>query len=357
MTKNFYAIGLMSGTSADGVDLSLIKSDGCDYIENCGNLFYPYNKDFKQKIYHIINNNPSLLEIKLFENELTEIHAQSVKKFLSDNNILASKIDVIGFHGHTILHKPDLRVTWQIGNIELLQKLTNIKVIKNFRTYDMSYGGQGAPLAPIYHFHIIKDKSCPILLLNIGGVSNITYFDGDNKDSLQAFDICYGNSLSDELVARKCNIDFDNNGEIAMSGNVDHEIAQQIIALDIFHKKPIKSYDKNDFNIILDMLKNVIIEDALATLAFVMANILHININKFLPKKPHKIIIAGGGRKNKAIINQIKNISKNNIVLDADEIGLKGDFIESEAFAFLAIRRMQRLSISFEKTTGISNCN
>lgn len=362
MTKLYNAIGLMSGTSADGVDLSYIRSDGFYEIQNYGNSFYQYSKQFQQNLQFIIKSNPTLLDIKLFENELTKIHGNCVNQFLDDNKINASEIDVIGFHGHTILHKPLQQITWQIGNVDMLAKLTSIKVIKNFRTYDIAHGGQGAPLAPIYHFYLVKDKSKPVLILNIGGIANITYLENNNEDSIQAFDICFGNSISDELVKKNLDINYDNNGEIALSGTINFKIAKEILELDIFHKKPIKSYDKLDFDNIINLLNNLEINDALATLSYIIAKVLEINISKFLPQKPHKIIIAGGGRKNKAIINQIKNLTKDSLVLDADEIGLNGDYIEAEAFAFLAIRRMQRLNNSFEKTTGISttgisNCN
>ncbi len=350
----YKAIGLMSGTSCDGIDLSYIKSDGKDNTEYLGNHSLQYSAPFKKRLKYILKDRPTLLEIKLLENELTMLHANCVNDFLQKNNINASEVDFIGFHGQTIFHKPDEKITWQIGNSYLLQQETNIKVISDFRTPDVAAGGQGAPLAPIYHFYLSKDKSAPTLILNIGGISNLTYFTSLGENSLQAFDFCFGNALSDDLVKMHKNLDFDEGGQIASQGKVDFKVASEILQHQIFHLNPVKSFDRYDFVKPCQAINNLDLPDALATLAYILAKSLKINIEKFLPLTPHKIIVCGGGRKNNAIIEELKRQNENSEILMAEDLNLNGDYIEAEAFAFLAIRKFNNMPISFKKTTGIN---
>lgn len=354
MSKLLNAIGLMSGTSCDGVDLSYIASDGRNIIKHKGSSFIEYDVAFKKRLQNLLQGNQSLLEIKAVENELTRIHGDLVNNFLEENKIAAQDIDVVGFHGQTILHKPSQGITWQLYNADLLQKITNIQVIANFRNPDIAAGGQGAPLAPIYHFYLMQEKLVPTLILNIGGISNITYFASQDENSLQAFDICYGNALSDDLVKKHKNIDYDLNGQIAMTGQVDFALAGEILQNQIFHKEPVKSFDRFDFHQIMQPINDLKLEDALASLAYILAKVLKINIEKFITVKPQRIIICGGGRKNQAIFNEVKKQLEDTEVLTAEDSKLNGDYIESEAFAFLAIRKILNLPISFSKTTGVN---
>ncbi len=355
------AIGLMSGTSADGIDLALIESDGKDQITNHSFSYLAYEQNFKEKLQQITycaskKNQMSLLEIKLIENELTILHANLVNNFLAKNNLSPKDIDIIGFHGHTIFHQPEKLITWQIGNGHLLANKTQIDVIADFRSRDVANGGHGAPLVPIYHFYLLKNQLNPVVVLNIGGISNISYFNGEDENNIEAFDICFGNAPFDDLVKKKFGIDFDENGQIAAKGKIDFELAKEILANDFFYHKPPKSFHRQDFKQILTKLDDLVISDALATLAHIHAEILKINL-KFLSNKPQKIFIAGGGRKNPTIIKELKNsLAAENITIHLiDEIGLNGDAIEAEAFGFLAIRSLKNLPISFTKTTGIVN--
>ncbi len=351
--KIFNAIGLMSGTSCDGIDLSYIRSNGKNYIEYLGNFEIKYDNKFKDKLRHLLTQNPSLYEIKSLENQLTSLHADCVNQFLETNKIDYKEVDFIGFHGQTILHKPNEKITWQIGNPYLLENLTKIRVVPDFRLPDVAAGGQGAPLAPIYHFYLTKDKSEPTLILNIGGIANITYFSSPDENSLQAFDFCFGNALSDDLVKKHKNLDFDKNGEIAKQGKVDFVVANEILQNQIFHLEPVKSFDRFDFVEVTQGINNLELADALATLAYIFAKALKINIEKFLPHMPRQIIICGGGRKNQAILSELKEQLPNCQIKIAEDSKLNGDFIEAEAFAFLAIRKELGLPISFKKTTGV----
>jgi anhydro-N-acetylmuramic acid kinase len=353
MSKTYKAIGLMSGTSADGIDLSMIESNGEKIIKHCGFSYLPYSAKFKAKLHHLIYEKPSLEEIKSTENELTILHANLVNEFLANNKIKPEEIDAISFHGHTIFHKPQKLISWQIGNPCLLSHLTKIKIVSDLRNFDIVRGGQGAPLVPIYHFYLFANEAKPCAALNIGGISNITFFENENEEEIQAFDICFGNGPIDDLVKEKLNLDFDKNGEIALSGNVDFLLADRILQNEIFHAKPPKSFDRHDFDKIIAPINNLKINDALATFAYMHAKAIEINLN-FLSQKPKEIIICGGGRKNQALIKEMqKNLHSCKITISED-LGFNGDEIEAAAFAFLAIRRLRNLPISFKNTTGIN---
>lgn len=350
MTKIFKAIGLMSGTSMDGIDLALIESNGREIINRSDFLHLPYAQDFKNRLRSVIYENPRIIQVRKTENELTMIHANLVNQFLTKNKIKPSEIDVIGFHGHTILHTPAQRMTWQIANAHLLAIQTGIDVVADFRRRDVMLGGQGAPLVPIYHFYLFYNQPRPTAALNIGGISNITYFDGE-EDSIQAFDICFGNAPFDDLMKEKFGKDFDEDGELSKKGKADFIIADHILQNEIFRTKPPKSFDRDDFAKIIAPITHLKVEDALATFAYMHAKAIAINLD-FLPKKPKQIFVCGGGRKNLAIINEMRKWLDGIEIKATEEIGINGDSVEAEAFAFLAVRRLLDLPISFPNTTG-----
>lgn len=352
MSKIYKAIGLMSGTSMDGIDLGLIESDGEKLIKPQKFYYKSYDNNFKKSLQNIIYNKPSLFEIKSIENELTNLHGEIVNEFLEINKISADEIDLIGFHGHTIYHNPEQLITWQIGNPDLLEKITKIKVISNFRTKDVANGGQGAPLVPIYHFNLFTNNSKPKAVLNIGGISNITFFENNDINSIEAFDVCFGNAPIDDLVKNKLNLDFDEDGKLAKNGNVNYELSQKILANKLFQKIPPKSFDRNNFKEILKPINKLKLEDALATLCHIHSMAIKENLN-FLKKLPEEIFVCGGGRKNIALLEYMQKNIPNIDIKSIDEIGFNGDSIECDAFAYLAIRKFKNLPISFENTTGV----
>lgn len=344
----------MSGTSMDGIDLALIESDGKTIIKNTHFDYQVYTKDFKLRLENLIYNNPKLQEIKLVERELTLLHANLVNDFLRKNNISSSKIDIVAFHGHTILHNPKQGFTWQIGNGHLLATQTNINVITDFRSRDIILGGQGAPLVPIYHFHLFSKNIHPVAILNIGGISNITYLENDDEKNIKAFDICFGNAPLDDLMQEKFGRDFDENGQLAKSGNINYILADCILQNDIFRKAPPKSFDRDDFAILLAPIHTLKIEDALATFAYMHAKAIAINLN-FLKQKPKEIFVCGGGRKNASLMDEMKKAMPEIAIKLVEEVGLNGDAIEAEAFAFLGIRSLIEEPISFSSTTGVKS--
>ncbi len=352
----------MSGTSMDGVDLALIKSDGKNLIERKKFAYFAYDKKIRTELQSLIYGTPSLLEIKKTENNFSDLNVQIVNKFLQESKIDKREIDLIAFHGHTILHAPQHHITWQIGNPHLLAVKTGIDVIADFRSRDIALGGQGAPLVPIYHYHLLQQsQKLPLIVLNIGGISNITYFSSCDETSIAAFDICFGNAPFDDLLRKKMQLDYDKNGELSKKGTVDFILADRILQNDIFYKNPPKSFDRDDFAEILAPINNLKIEDALATFAYMHAKVIQINCD-MLEKTSHKpkmILVCGGGRKNIAIMDEMKKWLSGIEIKSIDELGFDGDAVEAEAFAFLAIRRMLNLPISFQKTTGVSqvdNC-
>ncbi len=371
MGKIYTALGLMSGTSMDGVDASIIKSNGIDQFHNLLDEYSKFDSDLQNKLVYLrdkVSTKSDLVnfseELKILERELTIFHskaaneiAEKYKKNTDEN------IDMIGFHGQTIFHDSKNKVSIQLGDGKLLSQLTNKPVVFDFRQNDLQNGGQGAPLTPVFHnllANIIFDKHKNEFpnFLNIGGISNITNTvkrKNELKTNIQAFDIGPGNCLIDEWIRNNSNKKFDENGLIAKSGKINQLILNQ--AIDNFHFKSYKkSLDVKDFDV--SFLRGLSLEDGCATITNFTAYIISEGI-KFSIKKnnsnTNSYLICGGGRKNTFLIeninnylNNIKNISLNSI----DKYNYDGDFVESQAFGFLSIRSYLDLPITFPNTTG-----
>ena len=346
------SLGLMSGTSWDGIDASIINSDGKSHLEVIANHFYQYKGDFRQKLRDYIKNINSIEDIensnteyKNLEKEVTLLHSDIAKKIISSQTI---KIDLVGFHGQTIIHKPEKKYSIQMGNPNLLSQLIQKKVVFNFRKNDIANNGEGAPLAPVYHALLSKKifPNEPCIFLNIGGVSNFTYC---NNDELVARDIGPGNVLIDEYLKTTKNIDFDKNGEIASTGQINMDIINQFIEHDIYSSEDRHSYDRNEFD--FNFIKGLIFEDAVATLNYFTALIISNYLNENFINCSN-VILCGGGRKNKILIQNLKSLLKKNIC-EIDKFNYDGDFIESQAFAYLAIRSYLKKNISFPTTTKV----
>ena len=361
MGKLYTALGLMSGTSGDGVDASLISSDGIDQYNEIINRYFKYD----QKIYENLHNlrgkilkfedlQKNVNEIKNLEKEITLFHAKVVSKILDTTD---NKVDFIGFHGQTIYHNSLEKISKQIGDGNLLSQLTKKTVIYNFRQNDIKNGGEGAPLVPIFHRLIVKQKKIglPVCILNIGGIANVTAIDGYDKYSFLSRDLGPGNCLIDEWVRKNTKSKFDNNGELAKKGRTNDLILKQ--ALDNFDNRPNKnilSFDTKDFS--LGFVRGLNLEDGAATLTDFTGRIIREELSNFLSdtiKKQWKILVCGGGRKNLTLVERIKSrLVKNLVIQPIDDYDVDGDYVESQAFAYLAIRSYLDLPISFPKTTG-----
>jgi anhydro-N-acetylmuramic acid kinase len=364
--KLFSAMGLMSGTSMDGVDVSIIKSDGYDEVELIFDQYFEYDIDLYRQLSTLRDKIKSSEDLTKYSKELSDLeraltifHAEKISKIA-----LKNEIDLIGFHGQTIFHNPQIKITKQLGDGNLLSQLLKKPVIYDFRQADIDNNGQGAPLTPIYHRLLVnnflnkeKDNSAqPICIVNIGGISNATIINdisNNIENDLIAYDIGPGNCLIDEWIRNNSNLTFDEDGKIAKSGKIDQLILNQ--AIDNFKIETYsKSLDVKEFDI--SFARGLSLEDGCSTITEFTAYLIAEGI-KFLNKNnSNKYLFCGGGRKNKFLIESIirnSNLNKNNFDM-IDNFQLNGDYIESQAFAYLAIRSKLNLPISFPNTT---RCN
>ena len=352
------AIGLMSGTSCDGIDASVIKSDGEDRLDLIGDNFIPYEektkfkiRKLKAKIDKVLDLEANKIEIINLEKEITDLHHIAIALLLKKLKIDKSEIDLVGFHGHTIFHSFYSKKSKQLGDGKYLSQLTGLNIIYELRENDLRNGGQGAPLVPIFHKLLQKkfQLKLPVIFVNIGGISNLTYL--DKNDEMVSFDSGPGNFLIDKFLQLKSNgkIQYDNEGKIAAKGKVDKNILDRCLSDTYYGSLPPKSLDVNDFN--LSSVRGINIENSIATLSELTSQTIVNSIN-FFSNKPLKIILCGGGRKNKYITKRIKQISRTATV-NIDKYKINGDFIESQAFAYLAIRSFFKKTITFPKTTGV----
>jgi anhydro-N-acetylmuramic acid kinase len=343
------AIGLMSGTSLDGVDAALITTDGEGVQEIAGSLTMHYDRAFQNRLREVLMGQGNEWDVA---QELTLKHAEAVHALLAQEKLAAQDISVIGFHGQTILHKPEQGITKQIGDGKLLAQETGIDVVCDFRSNDVSLGGQGAPLVPVYHQALMRARNKPVAVLNIGGVANVTWI-GENEEDLLAFDTGAGNALINDWVHAHTGKTHDENGTLAAAGLVDLVRVNEFMTHPFFAQKPPKSLDRNSFSIrIADEMS---LEDGAATItACTVAAI--VDAAKYFPKPAREWLICGGGRHNKTMMQMLSTqLGAEVLMRDIDALGINGDTLEAEAFAYLAVRSLRGLPISFPSTTGVSH--
>ena len=364
MEKIYTSLGLMSGTSMDGVDASIIKSNGEDKYETVFDQYFKYDEEIYRELVNIrnkINSSDDLeinsIKLSELERKITLFHASVCKKVISDYSY---NIDLIGFHGQTIFHNANEKISKQLGDAYLLSSLLKKKVVYNFRENDLINGGQGAPLAPIFHQLIVNQNqiNLPVGILNIGGIANITIISSKDSNDLKSYDIGPGNCLLDEWIRKNSKEKFDKNGELAKAGKTDKIILNQAIDnFDSIKNNNNLSFDVKDFD--LNFVRGLSLEDGLSTLTDFTASLIYqsiVNSINFDKVKKLNLLICGGGRKNLSLINSIKNKLPFNVNLCLiDDYKIDGDFIESQAFAYLAIRSLLKKMISFPKTTNVKN--
>ena len=339
----YIALGSMSGTSLDGIDLSIIKSNGLDSFQEIDNLFEPYSADLKTEIHRVITDgyllNPNLPT--LISNE----YLNSIDKIITRNKSL--NIDILGIHGQTVFHDEALKISLQIFNKKVITDSYPF-MVSNFRKNDLLNGGCGAPIIPIFH-QLLSDKfqidNC--VFANIGGVTNITII---KKEMIKAYDLCFGNSLSDDLIkVHNKKYSYDKDGIYSSDGLINQDLEKLIYSDDFFRKDTPKTLDRNYFHKYFNDLKNYS-NLSLGNTLYTLWNILSSEIIKHSHNS--QVILCGGGRKNNTLIKILKSRHKN--ITDIDEFGLNGDFIESQGMAYLAIRRFLKIPSTFKGTTGIS---
>lgn len=360
--KPLTAIGLMSGTSMDGIDVALVTTDGEALVERGPGASYAYDSAFRARLLDALqaarairNRTERPGDLAALDREIAERHADAVGRFLAANAIAPERIDVIGFHGQTVLHRPTQALTVQIGDAQLLADMTGIAVVHDLRANDMAHGGQGAPLVPAWHAALAKNlppalrRFGPVAFVNIGGIANITWIGGDG--SILAFDTGPGNALIDRWVTAKAGLPFDEGGKFGLQGRVIGAIAARYLDESFFQKPPPKSLDRNDFPPL---------DPAAATLADGARTLAHVTAaaiakaGDFTPAPPAIWILCGGGRSNRAIVAELVAMLGERRVALAEQAGFDGDAMEAEAWAYLAVRSLRRLPIAWPSTTGVS---
>jgi anhydro-N-acetylmuramic acid kinase len=341
-------VGLMSGTSMDGIDAALLQTDGESIAKTGHGLTLHYDDAFRARLREVVNGAGDHLAL---ERDLTMLHADAVNALLQQSGMNAADIIAIGFHGHTISHRPADGISWQIGNPALLAEKTGIAVMADFRRADIAAGGQGAPMVPIFHLALAREIKGAVAVVNIGGIANITYIGADKMpESLLAFDTGPGNSLIDRWVQQHGKANYDDGGRIAKSGKVYDNVLAALMEHPFIRQTLPKSCDIKDFS--LEKLANLSLADGAATLAeFTAASIA--SHQQYMPSKPSRWIVCGGGAHNAAIMDGLKKHVSGEVSA-AHKTGWAGDLIEAQAFAYLAARSLNGLPLSYPNTTGVS---
>jgi anhydro-N-acetylmuramic acid kinase len=364
MEKFYTSLGLMSGTSMDGVDASVIRSDGENNYETIFDKYFEYDEVIYSDLLNLRDNINSIkdltansYQISELERKITLFHAKISKEIIKHPGI---DVDLVGFHGQTIFHNAQEKISKQIGDGNLLSSLLKKDVVYNFRENDILNGGQGAPLAPIFHNLLVNQNQIekPACVLNVGGIANITLVISKNNEDLKSFDVGPGNCLLDEWVRRHTKMKYDENGKASNIGKTSEVILNQAIDnFDNISNQKKLSFDIKDFD--LSFVKGLSYEDGLSTLVDFTAIIIYQSILRSIKIKENEkllIIVCGGGRKNLSLIKSIRKRLPKNISLKViDDYKIDGDFIESQAFAYLAIRSMLKKEISYPKTTNVQN--
>ncbi|MEZ5690860.1 MAG: anhydro-N-acetylmuramic acid kinase [Rickettsiales bacterium] len=346
-----WSLGLMSGTSLDGVDAALIRTDGEHVFEFGESITINYNDQERKELREAVYGRGDIL---LAEHKMTIKHADVVANLLKKTGLSYRDIEIIGFHGQTVSHRPDEHLTWQIGDGALLAEKTRIDVVSDFRRRDVAAGGQGAPLVPLYHAALARRMNLPVAILNIGGMANVTWIGRSENaaDELMALDILAfdtgtGNVLLNEWAFEKTSQNCDLNGALAFAGEVSHKVVELMLKDWFFAKHPPKSLDRNYFT--FEEVIKLSPEDGAATLTEFTTASIELGA-KFFPAPARQWFVAGGGRLNPAIMESLRE--KFNNVYPVESLGWKGDALEAQAFAFLAVRSLKGLPLSLPTTTG-----
>jgi anhydro-N-acetylmuramic acid kinase len=332
----------MSGTSLDGIDVAMIETDGRERVSPGPALSFPYPSQFRERLRSILGGAGPVADV---EEELTRLHAEAVENLLRQHT--GNTLDVVGFHGHTILHRPAERRTRQIGDGALLALRLGLNVVADFRSADVAAGGEGAPLASLYHSALAAPLPKPIAVLNIGGVANVTWIAG--PEEILAFDTGPGNALIDDWVRRHTGAAADLDGALARAGAVSATHVENFLASPYFDRPPPKSLDRDDFRGAWPT--GLSLEDGAATLTEMTAAAVAAATRHF-PAIVALWLVTGGGRHNPALMEALAR--RLNVAVQAVEaVGWQGDALEAQAFGYLAVRSLEGLPLSLPSTTGV----
>lgn len=352
-SRIYTAIGLMSGTSLDGIDAALIRTDGENHAEPLDFISIPYDNGLREKLRACLGREDDFDgAVVRAETEMTRAHAAAVDWLLSKAGLAPEDIDLIGFHGQTIFHAPERHLTWQIGNGAMLARLTGIDVVNDFRSADVISGGEGAPFLPLYHRAraAVSDVGKPAAVLNIGGVGNVTYL-GAGADDILAFDTGPGNALLDDWVQKHFDRSFDENGMLARQGQLRQDILDEWLSHDYFGRRAPKSLDRDAWDVSALQQKGVSAADGAATLTEFTVHAIA-KAQEHMPASPKTWYVTGGGRHNDFMMERLHTVLESD-VLPVEDIGWNGDALEAEGFAYLAVRSLCGLPLSLPVTTGV----
>ncbi len=341
------ALGLMSGTSMDGIDAALLWTDGETIVEPRGALTALYDDDLRADLRDAIARAEMMPSVSVVERAMTLAHAAAVEALLRQEGIQAEAVHVIGFHGQTLLHRPEAGVTWQIGDGALLAIASEIDVVSDFRAADIAAGGEGAPLAPIFHAALSTRLPKPLAVLNIGGVANVTWIGADG--SLLAFDTGPGNAMIDDWCRTHSGDSYDAGGQLAAAGKVNNDVLRHFLDNSYFDRSPPKSLDRNAFS--EAPAENLSLEDGAATLAAFSVQAIARAAQHF-PAPAARWLVCGGGRHNAVLMASLSDALRTPVD-PVEAVGWDGDVLEAQAFAYLAVRSRRGLPLTFPTTTGV----
>ncbi len=345
------ALGLMSGTSLDGIDAAIVRTDGLGHVEPIAFRTVRYSPRLRGRLRSVLGVASPSHSLRSAELAMTAAHADTIDVLLKENNLTHLDIDVIGFHGHTIDHRPDEGQTWQIGDSRELAAATGLPVVSAFRRADVAAGGQGAPMAPLYHAARTVGAPKPLAVLNIGGVANVTWLGeggtGEEPEIL-AFDTGPGVAMIDDWVRARTGAPFDRGGRLAGQGEIDEVVLAGLLSNDYFARVPPKSLDRNAF--LFEPLPGLATADGAATLTAFTARAVVLGSARF-PVPAEHWLVTGGGRHNKTLLAML-GAALAQPVKPVEVVGWNGDALEAEAFAYLAVRSLKGLPLSLPSTTG-----
>jgi len=336
----------MSGTSVDGVDVALIETDGERVFSFGPSLTVPYPDQARRTIRAAFGAETADATTAAAERLVTEAHAEAARQWSAHHGVALDGLAVVGFHGQTLTHRPDRRFTWQVGDGALLARALGVPVVNDLRRADVAAGGQGAPLVPVFHAALARDLPRPLAVINIGGVANVTWI-GDDEDLL-AFDTGPGNGPIDDWCARRAGLRFDRDGALAASGKIDRPRLERWTDHRYFARKPPKSLDRDDFRDA--WVDGLSVADGAATLTRATARAIALAARHF-PAPARQWIVTGGGARNPTLLAAIGEETGATVV-PASAIGWDGDALEAQAFAFLAVRCLRGLPLTYPTTTG-----
>lgn len=341
-------VGLMSGTSMDGIDAALIETDGETVCGFGPHLTVPYDESFRARLRASLGRTTlSDEDGRRLNRDLALRHAQVVRALLAGSDIVP---DLIGFHGHTLWHDPVARLTVQAGDPALLAKDLDVPVVADLRQADIAAGGEGAPLVPVFHAALAREMERPVAVLNVGGVANVTWIGKRGLDDMVAFDTGPGNGPLDDWVARHTGQPYDEGGRLAAAGTLAEDRLLTLMQAPYFGRRPPKSLDRQQFDHVLEALEGLSVEDGATTLVALIAAAV-VQGAAHMPMPPERWLVTGGGRHNTVLMETLAGWL-GAPVEPVEAVGWDGDAIEAQAFAFLAARYRRQLPITFPGTTG-----